>query len=251
MNTIRELVNQGIKVLQRMKINYNSTIGPNTMQLINISKQLIPNLQKEQPEIADILNNALSTINFNGFISAYSFGDIRTCYRILASLYNHPKKIFISHSSEDKDIVNGFVKEILMLGCKFERTDIFCTLDHSAIHTGEDFRNEIVKNMKGCDFILCMISENYKRSEVCTNEMGAAWAMDGKRILPFKFPNLPFNDMGFLNVVKQGADITDKSKLDELYTELCAFYSLSTDWINYNQRTADFIQLVNSKTGCK
>lgn len=40
-----------------------------------------------------------------------------------------------------------------MLGCKFERTDIFCTLDHSAIHTGEDFRNEIVKNMKGCDFI--------------------------------------------------------------------------------------------------
>ena len=70
-----------------------------------------------------------------------------------------------------------------MLGCKFERTDIFCTLDHSAIHTGEDFRNEIVKNMKGCDFILCMISENYKRSEVCTNEMGAAWAMDGKRIL--------------------------------------------------------------------
>lgn len=105
--------------------------------------------------------------------------------------------------------------------------------------------------MKGCDFILCMISENYKRSEVCTNEMGAAWAMDGKRILPFKFPNLPFDDMGFLNVVKQGADITDKSKLDELYTELCAFYGLSPDWINYNQRTADFIQLVNSKTGCK
>ncbi|MBS4965431.1 MAG: toll/interleukin-1 receptor domain-containing protein [Phocaeicola dorei] len=232
MNTIRGLVNQGIKVLQQMRINYNSTIGPNTMQLINISRQLIPNLQKEQPEIADILNNALSSINFNGFISAYSFGDIRTCYRILASLYNHPKKIFISHSSEDKDIVNGFVKEILI-----------------AIRTGDDFRNEIVKNMKGCDFILCMISENYKRSEVCTNEMGAAWAMDGKRILPFKFPYLSFNDMGFLNVVKQGADITDKSKLDELYTELCAFYDLSTDWINYNQRTADFIQLVNSKTG--
>ena len=66
MNTIRELVNQGIKVLQQMRINYNSPIGHNTMQLINISKQLIPNLQKEQPEIADILNNALSTINFNG-----------------------------------------------------------------------------------------------------------------------------------------------------------------------------------------
>ncbi len=59
MNTIRELVNQGIKVLQRMKINYNSTIGPNTMQLINISKQLIPNLQKKSSQRSQIfLNNA-------------------------------------------------------------------------------------------------------------------------------------------------------------------------------------------------
>ena len=103
--------------------------------------------------------------------------------------------------------------------------------------------------MKGCDFILCIISENYKRSEVCTNEMGAAWAMDGKRILPFKFPHLPSTIWDFLMLSNRGADITDKSKLDELYTELCAFYGLSTDWINYNQRTADFIQLVNSKTG--
>lgn len=86
MRTIRVLVNQGIKVLQQMRINYNSPIRPNTMQLINTSKQLIPELQKEQPEIADILNNALFTINFNGFISAYSFGYIRTRYRILASL---------------------------------------------------------------------------------------------------------------------------------------------------------------------
>ena len=31
MNTIRGLVIQGIKVLQQMRINYNSTIGPNTM----------------------------------------------------------------------------------------------------------------------------------------------------------------------------------------------------------------------------
>lgn len=246
-NSIKKLVNEGIEVLRRMNINYNSPVGPNTLQLIGISKQLMLNLQKEQPVIANILNHAISTINTKGFISAYSFGDVRTCYYILESIYNHPKKIFVSHSSADGDIVNDFIKEILMLGCKFERKDIFCTLDHSAIHTGEDFRNEIVKNMKGCDFILCMISENYKKSEVCANEMGAAWAMEGKRILPFKFPNLSFKDMGFLNVVKQGAEITDKTKLDELYSELCDFYDLSSDWINYNQRTADFIQLVNNK----
>ena len=155
------------------------------------------------------------------------------------------RRIFISHSSEDETIVNGFIKEILMLGCGFRRTDIFCTLDHTVIRTGDDFRNEIIRNMKECDYILCMISDNYRKSEVCQKELGAAWAMEGKRVLPFKFPNINFNEIGFLNVVKQAADITDKSKLDELYDELCHFYDLPQDWRNYNQQKDDFIKLLN------
>ena len=58
------------------------------------------------------------------------------------------RKIFISHSSEDEVIIDGFIEKILMLGCGFKRADIFCTLDHTAIRTGDDFRNEIIKNMK-------------------------------------------------------------------------------------------------------
>lgn len=155
------------------------------------------------------------------------------------------KKIFISHSCKDKVIINGFIEKILMIGCGFKRSDIFCTLDHTSIRTGDDFRNEIIKNMKGCNYILCMISDNYRNSEVCQNEMGAAWAMEGKRILPFKFPNLKFTEIGFLNVVKQAADITDKSKLDELYEELCKRYDLEIDWKNYNQQKEAFVKLVS------
>ena len=157
------------------------------------------------------------------------------------------KKIFISHATDDEIIIKAFIKEILIMGCGFKPNDIFCTLDHTSIRTGDDFRNKIVSNMKCCDFVFCFISENYKKSEVCQNELGAAWAMslDEKRVLPFKFPNLSFNEMGFLNDIKQGADITDKTKLDELYCELCEYYGFKQDWKNYNQRTADFIDLVN------
>lgn len=157
------------------------------------------------------------------------------------------KKIFISHSSEDEVIINGFIEKILMIGCGFKRSDIFCTLDHTAIRTGDDFRDEIIKNMKSCDYILCMISDNYRNSEVCQSEMGAAWAMEGKRILPFKFPNLKFTEIGFLNVVKQAADITDKSKLDELYEELCKRYELELDWRNFNKQKDNFVELVNKQ----
>jgi hypothetical protein len=155
------------------------------------------------------------------------------------------KKIFISHSSDDETIVNAFIKDILIVGCGFRRTEIFCTLDHTVIRTGDDFRNEIIENMKRCDYILCMISDNYRKSEVCQNELGAAWAMTGKRVLPFKFPNINFKEIGFLNVVKQTADLTDKSKLDELYDELCRFYDLPQDWRNFNQQKDDFIKVVN------
>lgn len=154
------------------------------------------------------------------------------------------KKIFISHSSKDEIIVNGFIEKILMLGCGFKKFDIFCTLDHTAIRTGEYFRNEIIKNMKRCDYILCIISDNYRKSEVCQNELGAAWAMELKRVLPFKYSNLDFTEIGFLNVVKQAADITDKSKLDELYEELYKCYDLEPDWRNYNKQKDDFVELV-------
>ena len=155
------------------------------------------------------------------------------------------RKFFISHSSEDKAIVNGFVKEILKVGCGFKDSDIFCTLDPTVIRTGDDFRIKIVENLRECDFILLFISENYRQSEICQNEMGAAWALDNKRVLPFILPNTTFNDMGFLNEVKQGASITDKRKLDEFYSEICEYYGISSDWPSFNKAKEDFIEIIN------
>jgi len=154
-------------------------------------------------------------------------------------------KIFISYASEDEAIVRSFINEFLIVSCGLSPNDIFCTINHSDIRTGEEFRNAIIKNMKLSDFIICLISDSYQKSEVCANELGAAWAMEGKRVLPFKFPNISFNQLGFLNIVKQVADITDIEKLTELYQELASFYNLQQNWVNFNRTTKDFIDFVN------
>lgn len=260
---VRNLIDSAKTLLTGVSINYNSEIGPKTKQLVDICNSIAPLIKEMYPEIANILMNATSHIVNRqilqmtpygpmvnkDLINAYSFGDLRTTIKILDVLYPKQElggyKIFVSHSSIDEIIVNCFVKNILMLGCGFRRTDIFCTLDHTVIRTGDDFRDEIIENMRSCDYILCLTSDNYKNSEVCQNELGAAWAMNGKRVLPFKFPNISFNEIGFLNVVKQAADLTDKSKLDELYDELCQFYDLPQDWRNYNQQKDDFLELFN------
>lgn len=258
-DNLRSLLDSAKMLLSQIIIDYTSQIGPKTKQLIDISKHIVPAIKDKHPEISEMLERATHEIanrqpvvqfpyGYIDFINAYSFGDIRTIIKILDVLYptrmETERKIFISHSSEDQIIVNAFVEKILMLGCGFKTSDIFCTLDHTAIRTGDDFRNEIIQNMRSCDFILCMISENYRKSEVCQNEMGAAWALEDKRVLPFKFPNIKFSEIGFLSVVKQAADITDKSKLDELYEELCNYYGLQFDWRNYNKQKDSFVELV-------
>ena len=263
---LRNLIDSAISLLKGISINYNTEIGPRTRQLVEFSNQIASIIKEDHPTIADILLNATRTIVnrqsvpigsygqmvYKDFINAYSFGDLRTAIKVIDSIYSEKtlnarggRKIFISHASDDETIVKAFIKEIIMLGCGFSSHDLFCTLDHTAIRTGDDFRDIIVDNMKSCDYVICFISENYKKSEVCQNEMGAAWAMENKRVLPFKFPNLSFQEIGFLNVVKQAADITDESKLDELYVELCKYYDLQQDLINFNQRKTDFINVVN------
>lgn len=245
---IRDLIDEALEILQRMNIKYNTPPGQNTQALVQIVQELNSYICNVHPRIYKIQEYAISHIVYNRCINAYSFGDLRTTIRILDTLYPHTeRKIFISHSSKDEKIIQQFRKDILLAGCSLHANNIFCTLDHSAIKTGEDFRKEIVRNMKECDFILLMISNNYKESEVCLNEMGAAWTLDNKTVLPFVLPDCRFEDMGFLYNVKQGAMITDKTKLDELYRDICETYDIEQDWIHFNQISNEFIEIVNKQ----
>ena len=220
--------------------------------LITIIKQLVEAIRDIEPENCERLAEELQNVKQklpNQCVNPYPFGAIVAIVNILSRKYLNPKgdtrKLFISHSSKDKAIVNGFIKEILKIGCGFKDSDIFCTLDPTVIRTGDDFREKIVENMKKCDFILLFISENYLKSEICQNEMGVAWALDNKRVLPLVLPNTKFDQMGFLNVVKQGASITEKRKLDEFYSEICEYYVISSDWLSFNKAKEDFIEIIN------
>lgn len=220
--------------------------------LITIIKQLVEAIRDIEPENCERLAEELQNVKQilpNQCVNPYSFGAIVAIVNILCRKYlkskDNTRKLFISHSSKDKAIVNGFIKEILKIGCGFKDSDIFCTLDPTVIRTGDDFREKIVENMKECDFILLFISENYIKSEICQNEMGAAWTLDNKRVLPLVLLNTTFDQMGFLNVVKQGASITEKCKLDEFYSDICEYYGISSDWLSFNKAKEDFIELVN------
>lgn len=222
---------------------------PKTDSLIKVLNLLAEDIKEVEPECFTCLNRELQRLKAPKCVRRTSFGTVVAIVSLLKMKYidnSNKKKFFISHSSDDKPIVESFIKEILKIGCGFKDEDIFCTLDPTAIRTGDDFREKIIENMKKCDYVLLFISENYKLKDICNNEMGAAWALEGKRILPFVLPGISFEQMGFLNVVKQGASVTETRKLDELYQELCDNYDIKPDWPAFNKAKEDFLDFVKA-----
>lgn len=157
---------------------------------------------------------------------------------------HHSKRIFISHSSKDKDIMEKFTDYILQLGIGLSHEDIFCTsIEEMGIKNGEDIRNHIRENVQSADFSFLMISKHYKESEICLNEMGAVWATDN-RVRYYLLPNVDFNEIGWLCDTKKADKLADSVVLDELEMELTFFYGLPHKggiWSRQRQNFVDFL----------
>jgi len=128
--------------------------------------------------------------------------------------------IFISHSSKDKNVFEQFVNKILVLGCGIKDSDIFCSsIAGLGINSGENFRRLIKDKLLGCQYSFIMISNNYKQSEVCLNEMGASWALEHINVKQFLFPDLGFDYLRLLMNVNQASRINHPGALDQLFEE--------------------------------
>ena len=226
-------------------------------------KRLIPLLEREQPHIAKILKGSLENIISNGvFINAYVFGDIRTAISILNDIYNKDnsnkglsstnipsprsqKKIFISHSSRDKNVVEKFIDHILILGIGFSVEDIFCTsIEDMAIKNGEDIRDHIHANIKNVDFSILLISQQYKKSEICINEMGAVWAYNNNVRL-YLLPDVDFREIGWLCDTRKADKLFDSIVLDALKMELSSYYSLKDKGTTWSRQRKIFLSCEN------
>lgn len=100
-------------------------------------------------------------------------------------------KFFISHSSQDKELVLLFV-DLLTKRFHVDINDIFCTSMDNALKIGEDFIKGIKGSLHDSEIVLFLITENYISSKFCIMEMGAAWAYKDN-IVPIIVPPLDFS----------------------------------------------------------
>lgn len=126
------------------------------------------------------------------------------------------KRIFISHATRDSEIINAFVDLILHGGLSVSIDDIFCvSTDGTKIKSGEDWRNSIKDNLLSADINFLIITPYYKESEVCLNEMGAAWVTSAT-VLPLIIEPINYNTVGVIQQPKQIEKLLDESSLDRI-----------------------------------
>lgn len=95
-------------------------------------------------------------------------------------------KIFISHAVNDSELVVKPFIELLIMGLKIDRDEIYCTSDGD-IPTGVNFPEHIRNNITNAELVIMILTENYMDSDFCLNEMGAAWA-NNQNIYPIVIP---------------------------------------------------------------
>ena len=246
------IINKQIKV-SRYKITDNSLgliytdydIKGNIKLLKTNLLALVNNISFKYPAISQLLQKHIDLYDNDKIIHFSAIEAIVDCLVSLEKKGVNSKRIFISHSSKNKDVVEKFVDHILQLGIGIKAEDIFCTsIEEMGVRNGEDIRKHIQTNIQNADYAFLIISENYKSSEIRINEMGAVWAYDNNVRL-YLLPDVNFNNIGWLYDTRKADMINSPIALDALHKEMIEYFGLPEKDIWSRQREA-FIKYTNT-----
>lgn len=193
----------------------------------------------------------------NAYVLAHVYDSLHTCYEILMSRVEKSNleirgndstneqspAVFISHCSKDKEIIKLFIDNVLKKGLNLTDTDITCTsFEATGVNPGDNIPAYIKRNIKGAKICLAMISKNYKKSEVCLNEVGAAWAFDQK-LVQVVLPDTDFRSLGWLLITDKAIRLDEKECLDSLEEILADAIGICIPTArHWNPCTKDFLE---------
>lgn len=208
---------------------------------------LVVSLETKYPVISQLLQKHIDQYDNEKIIHLSAIEAIVDCVIALEKKNANSKKIFISHSSNDKDIAEKFVDHILQLGIGINAEDVFCSsIEEMGVRNGKDIRKHIHENIRNADYSFLMISKNYKASEICLNEMGAVWAYDNNVRL-YILPDVDFKEIGWLCDTRKADKINTPVPLDALHKEMIEYFNLADKGETWSRQRETFLEYINSK----
>lgn len=120
------------------------------------------------------------------------------------------RKVFISHSSLDTDIVDELLDILKLIGLRQDQ--IFCSsIPGYGIPLGDHLFERLKSELSDDIAVIFVLSENFYNSPICLAEMGAAWVLSRDHA-PLVVP--PFSFSKVQGVLKNTIGITINNKHD-------------------------------------
>ena len=153
-------------------------------------------------------------------------------------------KIFVSHSSINKDFGSALVELLRKVGVK-ENEIIFTSNIAYGIPVGQNIFNWLKSQITEEPFVIYVLSEEYYKSIACLNEMGAAWVVENEHAAIFT-PNFDLSSKEFqsgaLDPREIGFYINDEERVLSFLQLLSKNFDITNNTILISQSIKKFIQ---------
>ena len=109
--------------------------------------------------------------------------------------------------------------------------------------SGQYIPDKLKEEINKASLALLFISKNYKSSEICLNEVGAAWAMlEKESVIPMLLPNIGFTDIGFLDLSRLGLKLYEKEGILKLIQDCKEELNPSFDLEKLHKKIEDYLK---------
>ncbi|CUU48421.1 toll/interleukin-1 receptor domain-containing protein [Clostridium beijerinckii] len=239
------------------KFNKNNNVQELKKKLIKCDNQVINkpiNLDTLQNEAK--ITKKITDITYRDIIDVFNFGideeninrtnccvDIRQDKGEVTMIED---KIFISHSSVDKEFGQALVDLLRGMGLKREQI-VFTSNTNYGIPLDNNIFDYLKSQIENKVYMLYLLSDSYYSSVACLNEMGAAWMVQNNYttifVPDFNFQNPKFYE-GAIDPRKIGFVIDEKQRILEFKNNITAKFNLSIDEFDWSEAFDKYIKEV-------
>ena len=141
----------------------------------------------------------------------------------------------------------------MILGLDIPSNRIFCSsMEGQGVKSGQYIPDRLREEINLSSIALLFISKNYKLSEVCLNEVGAAWAtLTKENVILLLLPNTDFNELGFLDVGRLGLKIYEREGILKLIQDCKEVLNPNLNLEKLHSKIESFINEIQSFEGAK
>jgi len=161
------------------------------------------------------------------------------------------KKLFISHSSKNRNITDEFVELLKGMGVKNDQI-YYSSYEETGVNFLQDCFERINQEFNNNELlVIFMISREFYSSKICVAETGATWVRVANNYIPIIIPPYNYNNIeGVISATQSAITLSDVSintKIEKLKADIEGFLGIEdkVEQVEWNRRKEKFINHVN------